>query len=235
MTFYTETWGLGNGSDWTVAQGADYNWTMVNGTYEPSLTIVNGVGRIIPSTVGTEIGKGVHVLDGVLASDVDITFDYIGNDSTTSLMALIRHVDGVGGYFIGYGRGNLRSFWSSNSDRRLFIGKSTEYGSLTLLASTVVSFLTPGTIRARVVGDTLSIKRWTTGQTEPVDWLHTITDLDYVGPGRIGLGYSGTPSVNLDLNSFSAEVLDSAAPPGNTLLPGFYVAKPGGPREWTPA
>jgi hypothetical protein len=157
-------------------------------------SINNNTGLIFESQNGSHsavLGPSVADADVVVTAAVSV-FSSSGNNNEVAPM--LRWIDDNNFYKAGIDGSNFRLFGHS----------STSKGSSTL--ATMAFAATPATlytIRFRVVGTSLMAKVWPTSQSEPANWMLTVTD-SQLSEGNCGIRMVFHTSAAMSFSSFVA-------------------------------
>lgn len=199
-----ETWGTGTGTDWTIAQGGDFDWTKTNLRETSVIRITSGEGEFgqFPSNTGIAT---VHI-NGQTAEDIEIftRFGSLGGDVTTGLAIIVRRSGSDTFYSMGIARRSSIGLWGlggTTVDAKAivkFVG-----GTITGLAETAAT-ITSGAwrIRARIVGTRLKLKVWQ--GSEPSAWDLEVNDSELTGAHEFGIHGSGKETDQFEFPEFTA-------------------------------
>ncbi len=205
-----ELWGSGSGGSWTVADGADWDWTHVNDRHSVVSSIVGGLGRLDDYSPGNSNWVSrVHMsVDGEVFSDVDVVTEFTVDRHDTDVMVGLRRQSEDDLYMLGItddgNNGTGLPQGSGTNGNHLQILRRTG-GSVTLLAETPFTYPDGSYwIRANAEGDQIRLKVWTGTKTdEPANWTLTATDTTYTS-GGVGIASSGKGNSLLEFSEFTA-------------------------------
>jgi outer membrane protein assembly factor BamB len=157
---------------------------------QSAFSIFNNTGQV-------SNGSGTYYATlGPTATDAEVLFS--GSQSSfgkTNLGAVLRWIDTKDWY---------KAYFDGS---KLVVGKRVN-GTSTILGTAPFSATagTSYTLRFRVVGSTLYAKIWQTGNTEPVNWILTITDSSLIS-GFCGLSMRMLSGVTDSVTSFLATIV----------------------------
>jgi hypothetical protein len=197
--FADESWGAGSGSAWTVAQGADRDWSQVVGSGTWTDDIVSGNGEFSHDASGRR--RAYMLVDGVDQLDGEILLTFTpGPDERVG--GVVMRSDGATNsnvYYLGINEvGSNSNYYLANVMTIQGVGISKQVADAYTLLGESSKTITDveWAVRAQIVGDALKCRAWPTSGGEPGSWDVEVTDGDLTAADQVGIfvGSNGFPN-----------------------------------------
>ncbi len=183
--------------DWTDGDGALWDATKWITSRNSSTKVVNVQGNQGRLYVKSSSARATATMAAVANSDATFTYRFDNRDASSYLRVMLRASGASGADQMPNGyRVELRSDSNTIKLQRYVNGTATQIGSFSYTKD-----INAQKLRFQVSGNTIRVKAWAAGSSEPSTWQIQVTDTSITGSGVFQVNHnwsSGTRSVYLD-------------------------------------